>query len=88
VVDATDSFRFEPDHVVVDSGQATIELRDAGSYPHNLSVPKLHQTSRTVTGSLGKQSTLLRLHVSRPGTYRFVCTYHDQAGMTGTLVVR
>ena len=63
-------------------------LRDAGAYPHNLSIPDLRVTSTTVTGSLGKQSTTLRLTVSRPGTYRFICTYHSQAGMTGTLTVR
>ena len=85
---AGDDFRFSPTHLELARGSDTIVLRNAGAYPHNISVPDLHVTSRTVTGSLGKQSTTLRLTADRPGTYRFLCTYHDQAGMTGTLVVR
>jgi plastocyanin len=87
-VSAGDDFRFGPAHLELAAGRDTIVLRDAGAYPHNISVPALHVTSKTVTGSLGEQSTTLRLTVDHPGTYRFLCTYHDQAGMTGTLVVR
>jgi plastocyanin len=88
VVDAGDDFRFSPAQLELARGRDTIVLRDAGAYPHNISIPDLHVISRTVTGSLGEQSTTLRLTISRPGTYRFRCTYHDRAGMTGTLVVR
>jgi plastocyanin len=88
VVTADDDFRFSPAHIELPRGRNTIVLRNAGAYPHNLSIPDLHVTSTTVSGSLGKQDTTMRLTVSRPGSYRFLCTYHDQAGMTGTLVVR
>ena len=87
-VTADDDFRFSPAEVEVARGPVTIVLRDSGSYPHNLSIPRLDRTSDTVTGSLGKRSTSLHLTIDRPGTYRFICTYHDKAGMAGTLVVR
>ena len=87
VVTAGDDFRFTPAALEAESGPVTIELRDDGSYPHNISFPALHATSKTVTGSLGEQTTTLQLNVPKPGTYRFICTYHSKAGMTGTLTV-
>jgi plastocyanin len=89
VIKADDNFRFTPDRVVVDRGQQLrIELQQAGSYPHNLAVPALRVTSDTVSGDLGQRTTRFSVNTSRAGTYRFICTFHDQAGMTGRLVVR
>jgi plastocyanin len=88
VVTATDDFRFSPSQVELSTGPVRIQLRNSGSYPHNISIPQLQVTSSTVSGSFGSQSTTVPVTIRRPGTYRFLCTYHDQAGMTGTLVVR
>jgi plastocyanin len=89
VVSTDDAFRFTPDRVVVDRGEPLrIELRHTGSYPHNLAVPALDVTSDTVSGDFGRSTTRFRVDTSRPGTYRFICTFHDEAGMTGRLVVR
>jgi len=87
-VRTTDDFRFEPGTVTVRAGEVRLLVTDeGGSYPHNLSVPGLHVTSKTVTGTPGSTSAVVALRVERPGRYRFVCTFHDQAGMTGTLIV-
>ena len=83
----TDEFRFVPDALTTKAGEVRIFLQNNGSYPHNLSVPDLHVTSKTVSGSPGSTSTTLTFHADKPGSYRFVCTFHDQAGMTGTLTV-
>lgn len=87
-VTVTDSFRFVPSHLDVRAGDVTVRLVAAGSYPHNISFPQLHLTSKTVGTSVGDpRSTLLQLRQLRPGTYRFLCTFHSKAGMTGELVV-
>jgi len=84
---ATDQFRFEPATATVHTGKVRITLTDAGSYPHNISFPGLHQTSASVSGSPGQTSATLDLTVNTPGHYSFVCTYHSSAGMKGELVV-
>jgi plastocyanin len=86
-VTTTDDFRFVPDTISARTGDIRVVLKNDGSYPHNLSLPDLQVTSKTVTGAPGSTTTELRLRVDKPGTYRFLCTFHDQAGMTGTLTV-
>jgi plastocyanin len=89
VVSTDDDFRFTPDRLTVDRGEPLrIELRHTGSYPHNFAVPALHLTSDTVSGDFGQSTTRFTVDTSRAGTYRFICTFHDEAGMTGRLVVR
>ena len=87
-ITGTDQFRFTPARVTVHSGDVTLRLAAAGSYPHNVALPQLHQTSATVGTAPGNaRSALLQLHDVRPGVYRFLCTFHNKAGMTGELVV-
>ena len=38
-------------------------------------------------GAISITTTELVLDVAKPGRYRFICTFHDQAGMTGSLDV-
>ena len=87
-VHATDQLRFKPADLVVHVGTVRITLIDDGSYPHNLSVPAQHSTSKTVIGDPGGQRTTITLRFSQPGSYHFECTYHASAGMTGTITVR
>lgn len=88
-VTVNDSFRFSPAHITASPGDVTLRLVAAGSYPHNIAFPQLHITSTTVGTSLGSaRATLVRLHDLRPGVYRFLCTFHSKAGMTGELVVQ
>lgn len=87
-VHATDMLRFQPSTIDARVGTVRIELIDDGSYPHNLAVPALHAKSTDVSGSLGQKTASITVHLTRPGTYSFECTYHSSAGMVGHLVVR
>jgi plastocyanin len=86
-IETTDQFRFEPAVVHVHRGTVRFTLVDKGAYPHNMSFPGLHATSADVTGGLGKTQTSLTLTFASAGHYRFECTYHSTAGMTGEVVV-
>lgn len=86
-ITTTDDFRFVPDTVSAKAGQVRIVLKNDGSYPHNIAFPDLDITSKTVSGTPGSAATELVLTIDEPGRYRFVCTFHDQAGMTGSLDV-
>lgn len=80
-----DSLRFVPSRIVARTGRIQVTLRAEGTVPHNLLVPALRQGIEHVDGG-GQGSAVLT--VPRPGTYRFVCSYHERAGMVGELVVR
>jgi plastocyanin len=84
---ATNLLRFQPATIRVHTGTVRITLIDDGAYPHNLSVPALHATSKTVTGDPGGQRTVVSLTFAKPGRYAFECTYHASAGMRGTIDV-
>lgn len=86
-ISATNDFRFSPATISAHPGALQVTLDDTGSYPHNLAVAALHFTSKTVTGSTGQQSTTFTLHFDKPGTYKFVCTFHSSAGMVGEFVI-
>lgn len=85
----TSSLRFQPSVVSVRAKTAQVSFVDASSYPHNLRVPALHFTSKTVNGGIGgANSTRFTLHFPHPGRYSFFCTYHDSAGMRGAFIVQ
>jgi plastocyanin len=86
-VHATDQLRFQPDVIGMHPGKLRLTLVDDGSYPHNISIPSLHFTSTTVSGDPGQTATATTLTLSKPGTYKFVCTFHASAGMRGEIVV-
>lgn len=86
-IDATNMLRFQPMTIKAKVGALRITLSDQGAYPHDISFPTLHVTSKTVTGDPGQQQTVVTVHPSRAGSYPFVCTFHDSAGMKGTLEV-
>jgi plastocyanin len=87
-VHVTDQLRFQPSTLRAHVGTVRIKIVNDGSYPHNFSVPALHTTSATVSGNPGEQQATVTLHVPRPGSYAFICTFHASAGMRGTLVVQ
>jgi plastocyanin len=86
-VDATNMLRFAPMNINAHLGKLRIVLIDRGSYPHNISIAKLHATSQTVSGEPGGQQTTLTVTLTHTGTYDFVCTFHSSAGMKGQLTV-
>ena len=83
----TDQLRFAPSTIRVHTGTVRFTIVDDGSYPHDLDLTSLRRKSGTVSGDPGGQSTTLTVRFNQPGTYPFECTYHDSAGMNGTVVV-
>ena len=86
-IDTADNFRFVPAVVQAHVGELRIVLTDHGSYPHNISFPAMHATSKTVSGSPGRQQTTFTMQLTHPGNYDFVCTFHSSAGMKGRITV-
>ncbi|MBV9292018.1 MAG: cupredoxin domain-containing protein [Frankiales bacterium] len=86
-IDTTDSFRFMPSTIRAHVGKLRILVTDHSAYPHNISVPALHATSKTVSGNPGQQTTTLVVSLPHPGSYDFVCTFHASAGMKGHIAV-
>ena len=72
---------FSPSNVSVTQG-GTLVVKNAGSVPHTFTVTG---QSIDVTVQPG-QSQHVKVNLA-PGTYDFVCTFHQGLGMTGTLTV-
>src|SRR5580698_6733761 len=86
-ITGTSALRFTPMTVHVRPGTVRVTLADMGAYPHNVVIPALHVTSRTVTGDPGAGSVSFTVTFPRPGRYPFHCQYHQSAGMVGGFVV-
>lgn len=72
---------FSPSSVSVTQG-GTLVVKNAGSVPHTFTVTG---QSIDVTVEPG-QSQRVKVNLA-PGTYDFVCSFHQNMGMTGTLTV-
>lgn len=76
-------FAFTPSNVQVKTG-ATIQVKNSTPQtPHTFTV-----TGEDIDVSLDPQSTTKVKIDLPPGTYGYVCRYHEGSGMTGTLTVR
>jgi plastocyanin len=87
VITGTNSLRFSPMTVKVHTGTVRIMLKDMGAYPHNIVIPGLHVTSKTVTGDPGGAMVTFSVTFAHPGHYPFHCQYHASSGMVGTFLV-
>lgn len=83
-IDADDQFRFTPATVHATVGRIRITLRTVGGTPHNLTFQTLGAAIPTTAKN---ESKSIDLQVSKPGTYRFVCTIHESLNQVGDLVV-
>ena len=75
------SLTFAPANLTVTQGQV-VTVKNVGVAPHTFTVTG---QSINVTNAIG-QSQKVTVNLP-PGTYPFVCTFHQAQGMTGTLVV-
>jgi plastocyanin len=75
---------FEPLCLVVSSTQE-ITLDNAGNTLHNFSIEDQGVDIDVESGS--ETSTGPMEDLVRPGTFRFICKYHEAEGMVGTLTV-
>jgi plastocyanin len=82
-IDSTDELTYEPDTISAKVGTLTLTLGNGGQVPHNLVFddPALPRIG-TVTGGKELSATYT---FTEPGTYTFVCTFHN--GMDGKVVV-
>jgi plastocyanin len=86
-IQGTSTLRFTPMTVHVRTGTVRITLADMGAYPHNIVIPGLHVTSKTVTGDPGAGNVTFTVKFPHAGKYAFHCQYHQSAGMVGVFVV-
>lgn len=81
------ALKFAPMTVHVHTGKVLITLKDMGAYPHNIVIPGLGITSKTVTGDPGGTKVSFSVTFPHPGRYVFHCQYHASSGMVGAFVV-
>jgi plastocyanin len=86
-IEGTSGLKFTPMTIPVHAGTVSITLKDMGAYPHNLVIPALGVTSKTVTGDPGAGSVSFTVTFKHHGRYAFHCQYHQSAGMVGVFVV-
>jgi len=82
-----DTMKFEPSTLTVEAGeQVVILLKNDGAIPHNLTIDAV---GVDVTLDPKKSETIEFTAPADPGEYDIACTEpgHENAGMTGTLVV-
>jgi plastocyanin len=72
---------FQPADLTVSSG-TELSLSNEGQAPHTFTVTDADIDEQVEAGQ--SSSTTIDLD---PGTYDFVCQFHESAGMTGTLTV-
>ena len=74
-------FEFVPASLTVSSGD-TITLENTGEAPHTFTIADEGIDEQVDAGQSGEATVDLD-----PGTYDFVCTFHEAQGMVGTLTV-
>jgi plastocyanin len=74
-------FVFAPSTVSIAKG-GTITVQNAGTIPHTFTIQDKGINEVLNAG----QSAKVKVDLA-PGTYPFVCTFHQSSGMTGTLTV-
>lgn len=85
-LDAGNDYRFHPSEVDARVGRIRLTLHHVGiGAPHTWSAPDIPK-ARGPLVQPGESQTL-SFTVTRPGTYRFVCTIHERQGQVGRLVV-
>lgn len=84
-IEVDDGLRFRPSVVEMHQGKLVLRLHDGGTTPHNLRFAGSNLGISNVEAGRTREATFT---ATAPGTYRFVCTYHERLGMTGSVVVR
>jgi plastocyanin len=85
-VSVEDDF-FSPKARSISRGDKVV-WRWKGSNPHNVRFRSAPSGAKRPKGSSTKSSGRFARSFSRRGTYRYVCTIHEDSGMKGRVVVR
>ncbi|HEY3736989.1 MAG TPA: cupredoxin domain-containing protein [Jatrophihabitans sp.] len=87
VISAGDDLRFTPAVIAVHPGKVELIVKNVGKgAPHNLQFPGLPTDDWIPLTSAG-QSNSITFTAPAVGTYKFVCSIHEQQGQTGQLIV-
>jgi plastocyanin len=81
-VDAKDN-EFQPKDLTASAGDITVTLKNVGAAPHTFTAKDLKADKSANAG----QTVTIDLKDVKPGTYKYICMYHESLGMTGTLTV-
>jgi plastocyanin len=74
-------FVFSPNTVSIAAG-GKLTVKNVGTIPHTFTIQSQNINEVMTPG----QSPTITINLA-PGTYPFVCTFHQSSGMTGTLTV-
>ncbi len=74
---------FVPKAIAGKAGDLTISFDNTGAAPHTFTSPELKADQNLDAG----KKIEIKLTGVRPGTYKFVCTYHESIAMVGELTV-
>ncbi len=80
---------FEPEKLTLRKGQEiTIELKNSGSFSHNLKVGEFDAKTETIGG--GGETASVTFEANKAGRFKFWCAVpgHRGRGMEGTLIVK
>ena len=100
-IEAGDNLRFTPSAVRAQPGVIELVFHNVGTVPHDVeiqvggaSLPAgtpgtgLVDNGDPGTGNVnGGQSATVRVSLTRPGRYPFICTYHVSSGMRGSIQI-
>lgn len=81
-------FKYDVSTINVKVGQpVTITFKNAGTFPHNLTIKDLNIATKTIQPG---ESDSITFTPSKTGSFEYMCTVdsHAEKGMTGTLVVQ
>lgn len=82
-IKANDNNTFDPKTIDAKAGDLTIEMTSTGVAPHTFTNADLGVD----VNANGGQTASISLKALKPGTYKFVCKYHESQGMVGELKV-
>jgi plastocyanin len=74
---------FAPKEVEAKAGTVSIEMKNTGAAPHTFTSTELHVDQNADAG----KTVTFTLDGVKPGTYKFICKYHESIGMVGELKV-
>ena len=81
-----DNFRYIPARFIVTPGPVRLTLENPSGTVHNLRYDE-GGPEEEIPVVRSAESETIEFTVSTPGEYEFICTFHEQFGQRGTMVV-
>jgi len=81
-----DNFRYIPARFTVVPGPVRLTLENPSGTVHNLRFEE-GGPEEEIPVVRSEESETIEFTVSTPGEYEFICTFHEQLGQRGTMVV-